>query len=369
MQIVTIKNGSHHRTVFGEDFSMGQRTNNGTVVSVTSTDCQQYKGQSLDKKRLLVKRQGGGGDIICLSAVIKFLLKKYYIPHITLSCDSYYYPLIDHISQLHVTKHPCNLQDLINYDYLIDYDNLVETTSKKADNIYDLFFKHAGYNNVDPALYIGTPSSHVENFYLEELLHKNNIVLKDNVVLVQWMSNSGVRTFDSVKLSLICRKLSKLSNITILIVGTNKNINIQQLPTGNNIYHLVDLKGNLATLRELTRLSDVVVAPDSLFVHLAGETNTPCVALYGPFTGYSRVKYYKNNFFFEATSECAPCFSHKRKCPRNNICWDSIEYRSVYNFIRLLLNNSRITVDLPDEISIDDFRLQRIGYAYSVRKV
>ncbi len=368
MQIVTLKNGSTHQTILGEDYSIGQRTENGTVVSVMNTVCKQYEGQSLNNKRLLIKRRGGGGDIICLSAVIKYLLRKYPLAHITLSCSNYYYSLVDHIPHLHLTTHPCSLTELSNFDYFIDYDNLIETTRDHHKNIYNLFFEHAGHNISDPAMYISAPEQYREAVYAQNLLRQYNIPLKKKCILFQWEANSTVRSYPLEKRLQACHLLSKFKNTNLIIIGTQQQTNLSQLPQEPSTYHLMDVKGSLATLREIVRMMDVVIAPDSLFTHFAGELRKPCISLYGPFTGASRVKYYYNNYFFEATAACAPCFSHKRRCSNGCACWDSIPPSSITKLTSIILDNTGLVDLRPPSKHIDKFKLTQVGNAYKVEK-
>lgn len=81
-----------------------------------------------------------------------------------------------------------------------------------------------------------------------------------------------------------------------------------ELYTAKNIRHLWSLAEKAA----------VVVAPDSLMIHLAGSFGTPCVGLWGPTSPSSRVAYYANHRPIWKSSTChlAPCFSCSQDFPR-----------------------------------------------------
>ncbi len=55
---------------------------------------------------------------------------------------------------------------------------------------------------------------------------------------------------------------------------------------------------------------DVVLAPDSSMMHVAGALGVPCVALFGPFPWKLRTAYYKSVHALQGIDGCAmaPCF-------------------------------------------------------------
>lgn len=78
---------------------------------------------------------------------------------------------------------------------------------------------------------------------------------------------------------------------------------------------------NATILRELWALSAsaaIVVAPDSMMVHVAGCMDIPCVGLWGPCDPSRRVKYYKNHYpiWKRETCQFAPCFAYAGTFPR-----------------------------------------------------
>ena len=86
------------------------------------------------------------------------------------------------------------------------------------------------------------------------------------------------------------------------------------------------------SLRELWALTtkvSVVVAPDSMMVHVAGCMNVPCVGLWGLCNPANRVKYYTNHYAVWKREACpfAPCFAYSgafpKYCPprpNRNVC-------------------------------------------------
>lgn len=89
---------------------------------------------------------------------------------------------------------------------------------------------------------------------------------------------------------------------------------------------------NAPVLRELWALTTkaaVVVAPDSMMVHVAGAMDVPCVGLWGLVNPENRVKYYKNHYPLYKRDVCpfSPCYAYSgafpKYCPprpNRNVC-------------------------------------------------
>lgn len=75
---------------------------------------------------------------------------------------------------------------------------------------------------------------------------------------------------------------------------------------------------NLRELWALAEVAKVVVAPDSMMVHVAGSLGTPCVGLWGPVAPTHRVKYYANHVPIWPREFCphAPCFCYAATFPK-----------------------------------------------------
>lgn len=77
-----------------------------------------------------------------------------------------------------------------------------------------------------------------------------------------------------------------------------------------------------SNLRELWALAraraSIVVAPDSMMVHVAGCQGVPCVGLWGPVSPVNRTAYYKGHhaIFHREVCPHAPCFSYTADFPR-----------------------------------------------------
>jgi hypothetical protein len=75
---------------------------------------------------------------------------------------------------------------------------------------------------------------------------------------------------------------------------------------------------NLRDLWALTTRAQVVIAPDSMMVHIAGCMGVPCVGLWGPMPPQSRVAYYTNHLpiFHRELCVHSPCFAYSNTFPK-----------------------------------------------------
>jgi len=104
-------------------------------------------------------------------------------------------------------------------------------------------------------------------------------------------------------------------------------------------------------LREAFALAggcDVLVAPDSSFVHLGAALGVPCVGLFGPTDGRVRTRPYPRSRFLDARRDlrCIPCWRNEEiPCAltgmRTSVCMGEIEVASVERAVRELLRERR----------------------------
>jgi len=109
---------------------------------------------------------------------------------------------------------------------------------------------------------------------------------------------------------------------------------------------------NLRELWAVASIAKVIVAPDSLMVHVAGCLGIPCVGMWGPYCPESRVTYYTNHYPIHNKAVCplSPCNHYlatfPRYCPpraNRNVCevMAAISPKQVIDGIHALVPESR----------------------------
>lgn len=304
---------------------------------------EEYTGQDLNDKSLLISRFGGGGDLLVITSVAKYLRYLYPQSRIALTADPTWLQLFNSQDNVYDKwyRYPIPASVLDDYDYLLTFEGVVEGSGKEgtpgpSDNIYDLFMEKAGLN---PQLI--DDKHKIPHFNLtkrtikkaKKELGKRHIKLgtkkntkKDTIIAVQWMASSPIRTYPPNQLQDVCIGLAD-KGYQVVILGQRKYVSPDIVH--NKVHYLLDLNGGVTEAISVLKYTDLLLAPDSLFVHAAAAWNVPTVALYGPFTRHSRTEYYPNCTTLEAEADCAPCFLHGHKpCPNARglygECWDNL---------------------------------------------
>lgn len=90
---------------------------------------------------------------------------------------------------------------------------------------------------------------------------------------------------------------------------------------------------------------NAIVAPDSSFVHFAGDMDIPCVALFGPIDGRIRTRHYTNCKFLDVRTKlgCLPCWRNDRiPCKltnlRTSVCMADISVEEILGAVSEVLS-------------------------------
>ncbi|EGB13424.1 glycosyl transferase family 9 [Pseudodesulfovibrio mercurii] len=93
-------------------------------------------------------------------------------------------------------------------------------------------------------------------------------------------------------------------------------------------------------------LCDVVICPDSSFLHVAGALGIPCVALFGPTSAEQRTKHYPSVDYIDAsdTIRCVPCWRNEYSpCTlsgtKESQCMKAIRVEDILKMVESKLTN------------------------------
>ena len=94
----------------------------------------------------------------------------------------------------------------------------------------------------------------------------------------------------------------------------------------------------------LAHKCDVIIAPDSSFVHFAAAFDKPTIAIYGPIDGKVRTKSYPNCTYVDSRKSlgCLPCWRNENiPCKltgmRNSACLEGIAVSQIINELEIKL--------------------------------
>ena len=328
-----------------------------------------YEGQDLNGKKLFAMRHGGGGDILFMLTALIEIKRKYKNSRIGIAIREQYMGLVlqrierekerpDHIDQKNskelkefntprylrrserekesiLTSFSSDEDNLINefhslpipldiwnqYHYHLTFENLIENNpDARKYNAYDLFMKQAGLDIKQVP-----PQNKIPYIKIEEnekrFIHMefSHLVNGRPKVGIQIKTSSPIRTYPPYNYINIGKKLVEKGYDVYLFGGNNENSLAEQLikEIGIGSYNVTqkNLRGSVVT----ASMMDFFIAPDSMFIHIAGAFNIPVIGIYGPFHSETRMKYMKNSVGIDVQCGCSPCFLHgHQSCPKGD---------------------------------------------------
>lgn len=267
-------------------------------------------GVDLNNKSVLVMRYGGIGDIIATLFGLTELRRIYPNIEIGYLCSPSYSSILSNFNGLvnGTANVVVSYNHVKRFKYFVYLDEVIENDPLATEiPIQDLYAKHLGV----PTLKADT---------LDHLVAKSNLQTPSfyprQGIGIQYVSNAPIRNYNIDTLCDLINKLAdKYPNKHIHLLGRADDfIPTQYIMSKTDGRVIVNGCGNpkmdLQQTMELVSALEVVIAPDSSMLHVAGICKTPMVGLFGPFPSKLRISRYKNAIGIDGNAECSPCFRH-----------------------------------------------------------
>lgn len=305
-------------------------------------------------------RSGGIGDVMFMLPLARFLKENYHVKvkigTSPMYCDVLLNnPYVDKIVQM-----PFNLTELIDSDYHLIFEGIIEDSSERAATIHsvDLFFDEAGVNfkkinneNKIPKIFLSEEERESGFLKIEKLVSGRTDY---KMVGFQIEASSPIRSFPLEKIVAVMKELIS-SNIFVFAFGGKRQETVGEhlsaIFDGYDLFvNLIPLNFSLRESVVLANFMDVIVAPDSAFIHIAGGLGIPVVGLYGCFPSLLRMRYYNNAIGLDCRVSCAPSFIHGHNpCPKGvpSPCFSVIKPEDVLNAIYHILGIKDIKLNYP----------------------
>lgn len=337
-----------------------------------------YEGQDLNGKKLFAIRHGGGGDILFMLTALREIKRRYKNSSIGIAIRKQYNGLVlkkaerekerpDHIDQKNSKEFkefktpqylsrserekesiltsiksddsinliddtypdlideihplPIPLDEWNQYHYHLTFENLIENNpDARRYNAYDLFMKQAGLD-----IKTVSPENKIPIIELEDSETRDkcmefpHLVNGNPKVGIQVQTSSPIRTYPPYNYIKIGQNLISRGYDVCLFGGITEDSFIEQLnkEIGIGSYNVTQrsLRGSIVT----ASMMDFFIAPDSMFIHIAGAFRIPTIGIYGPFHSESRMKYMKNSIGIDMKVGCSPCYLHGHyPCPKGD---------------------------------------------------
>ena len=284
---------------------------------------KKYEGQDLTNKRLFCFRTGGIGDLGMLNPVFRYLKKKYSgcFIRVASACKQ---PLenLPEIDELY--DMPFDISLLNSMDYVNYFQGILESSSEvsKRTHAVDMFFSYFGIDSLQfpnedkvPRLYYKKE----ELDWLKQTLTTIGVKEEHYVIGIQMESSAPLRNYPKEKFKVIIDTLGQEENVKIVLIGTEQQEVVANYYRGNNPNVLLATRYTVRQAMVLASRYDLVIAPDSFMIQVAGALEKPQIGLYGPFPSSVRMKYFKNAIGMDPSVVCSPCFKHDfRGCIKGN---------------------------------------------------
>jgi ADP-heptose:LPS heptosyltransferase len=275
---------------------------------------------------LINRRLGGIGDVLMTTPLLKKIKKLLPKCNLTYATDLIYAKgslaeIIQHcpvVDQLISSKETAP-QD---YDYAVDITTtglIKEKIGEIPPNRIDLFAEAVGISvEEDPMpLYIVTKEESISaSKEIKEKYLLNEKREDINLIAIQTRSNDARRTWPFEKVKELYQLLSKNPKNRILLLDWAGTVNKwTSLP--ERVFGFFDR--SIADTAAVLEQCDIVVAPDSSILHLAGALEKKIIAIFGPIPPQSRINHYSNTTAVLSKQRCPyfPCW-YSPKCIRSS---------------------------------------------------
>ena len=289
-----------------------------------------YEGQDLTGKSLLLVRNGGFGDLLFLTPLIRYLDKKYDHDGIAVTCGRKYEGLFLRNRRIRwIHTYPVRLKDFVSYDYQLCFEGTIENSVDPELHAVDLFARHAGIHDFDDRALEYEVDRGLANKAKNILRYDLGVKPDDVKIAVHLRSSSLIRNYPPENSLRVAAALG-IGGAKVFLLGTKKDweeivgVDRETLVKLKNVTNLCGRFSSMDGTTAFLSKMDLLIGPDSALVHVAGALRVPTVALYGPFPGAVRTKYYPGCLTLEGKKRkwlglrsCTPCFIHGHKpCPK-----------------------------------------------------
>ena len=284
---------------------------------------RRYGGQDLTGKKVCIYRHTAYGDQLMASAVPRYLKTKYPQAILHFYCDPGIMDLWKNNPFIGGSAVPIPIPFDVarSYDYHIFYEGMLENNGEPDQGCcYDDFFGVIGCGDVPD--HFKRPNIMVRpedyNFVKERKLD-----LEKPYLLYHLAPANKNRCYPPEKAKEFIQMFlnhTTFEGWRVFVVGKEKDKEavFGVLKEIKGIVDLVNETENFRVCIPLVEKANVLVCPDSAFLHLGGcFPHVPMVSLWGPFNPNDRAKYYTNNhpIFKPDVCKFAACRNHDFALP------------------------------------------------------
>ncbi len=271
--------------------------------------------QDLNGKRILLRRNGGIGDIVFVATFAHWLKEQYASLYVALAVRDEFMDFADSFDAVDavLSLQESSTEACYQYDYVIHFNGVIE--ERRIDDL-DYFTAHwerAGLQfNTDTVfsplrVSLKLVSNASVQRAADRVLHDLGITNEPYIAVVLGTSNP-LKTWDNRVLTRIVNGLAtdaQGERRHVLCVGSTRD----RLPDTPNEWVHCATEQDLRTSAELLRRAGCVLGGDTGLVQFAAAVNVPTIALFGPTDPALSLDHYAGSVavFAPTGVDCSPC--------------------------------------------------------------
>jgi ADP-heptose:LPS heptosyltransferase len=286
---------------------------------------------------LITRAMGGIGDFLMMTPGLHALARRTGGERIVVAIPAKYFPIFEgnpDLKLIDIEAEPIDVSRFSQWINLTDCPAArVESASvpRIKQNRIDIFARALGADdravramNLQPRYFFSE-----EDRRFQDEFWKSHQLQGRVVVGVQLKSQDSYK--DYAGMTEIVKQLAQRYHVLVFHSHRLKDTG-QESPAGvTNVFGYP-----LRQAFSLVARCNVVVCPDSAFVHFAGAINLPCVALFGPTDGSVFTRHYPNTVYLDCRDRlgCIPCWRNQYSTCRlsqggNSVCMQMLPHTEV----------------------------------------
>lgn len=236
----------------------------------------------------------------------------------------------------------CPLNKEAEYSYLLGVDDELKFFKNKK-TYQELIFETAKLEYKNNPYELVLDKKHIDFadvFFKEHNLGKENIVVGINTGAGKVFANKNLKKEKIVELvGLLYEKM----HVSILLLGGPLEKEINEYVEEKSGHKAINsgCGNSLKEFAELINNCGLVIAADTLALHVAIALKKPVVALFGP-TCAQEIDLYRRGCKIVTEAKCAPCY--KNKCSIEPSCMDRIDLSKITDAVGELRDKFCLTM-------------------------
>jgi ADP-heptose:LPS heptosyltransferase len=311
--------------------------NSNTYPKLLSTDANNSPvNQSVKKRKkiLITRAMGGIGDLLMMTPGIHALKKKYPAREIHLAIPKRYFPLFYENEDVKLIDTESDFFARFESSRWYNFTDCpaARGESRKAPKVkkgrIELFARALGVKNLrlklmneKPRYFVTDDEKDFANIFWGELK-----LTGDKVIGIQLKADESYRNYPLME-----QLVKKIAQMYKVLLFDGEKID------GFEFDNVIKIDSfSLRKAFALAHKCDVIIAPDSSFVHFAAAFDIPTVAIYGPIDAKVRTKFYPNCTYVDSRKSlgCLPCWRNENiPCKltgmRNSACLEGITVQQI----------------------------------------